>query len=458
MQISITIKDDELPERLEQVFKIVPRAVWCRRASDLSDRERQNPLLGVYFDERYVIERFLDRALRHWAQHGRLPSVSSEPEGGRYYDLYSFIHVLTSVYPRLSPKGQVRVRGYLRSGLQSEDGLAAFAHELSVAVHLWSMDFDVDFTDIEDRARFDILATKDDLRLEVDCKTHSADVGRQIHQRRAIELFHRVTPAFKIFAKPEIGRTVDVVLPGRLRGADSYMNAVASTIRDAIAQDKSLSVPQIADVSLGGFAIEDEPTLFTKAPTADALARIAERLGRTYRHVHWFGSPNEQAAVVAIVSSREPDQVVDYIYRQLKKSAERQFSGANPALVAANLLDLTSEQLRELASGPSELGNIANHLFAGPDREHLFGVAFVSPADMPTPVDIYGARLASRGMALLFRREGHPLAQDPRLSLFKPHGHPNGLAFLDHLPFWVARVGPIDPQARLGKPPIRRVE
>jgi len=230
---------------------------------------------------------------------------------------------------------------------------------------------------------------------------------------------------------------------------------VASTIRDAIAQNKSLSVPQIADVSLGGFAMEDEPTLFTKAPTADALARIAERLGRTYRHVHWFGSPNEQAAVVAIVSSREPDQVVDYIYRQLKKSAERQFSGTNPALVAANLLDLTSEQLRELASGPSELGNIANHLFAGPDRGHLFGVAFVSPADIPTPV---GARLASRGMALLFRREGHPLAQDLRLSLFKPHGHPNGSAFLDHLPFWIARVGPIDPQARLGEPPIRRVE
>jgi hypothetical protein len=44
-------------------------------------------------------------------------------------------------------------------------------------------------------------------------------------------LFLSCTPAFKIFAKPGIGRTVDVVLPGRLRGADSYMNAVASTIR-----------------------------------------------------------------------------------------------------------------------------------------------------------------------------------------------------------------------------------
>jgi hypothetical protein len=218
------------------------------------------------------------------------------------------------------------------------------------------------------------------------------------------------------------------------------MNAVARAICNAIAQNKSLSVPQIAEVGLGGFDIGEEPTLFTKAPTADGLARIAERLGRTNRNVHWFGSPNEQAAVVAILSSREPDQVVDYIYRQLKKSAERQFSGTNPALLAVNLLDLTADQLRELGSGPNELAGLSNHLFASQNREHLFGVAFVSPADTPTPgIDIYGARLASRGMALLFRRPGHPLSEDPRLRLFKPHDAASDHASWDQLPFWRAR-------------------
>src|SRR5262245_18147189 len=136
MLTSITINEDELPARLEQVFKIVPRDVWCGRADDLIDRERQNVLLGDYFDERYAIERFLDRALKHWTQEGMLPSVSG-PDGVQYYRLYSFIHVLTSLYPRLSPKGQARVCGYLRHGLQGEEGLAGFAHELSFAVHLW---------------------------------------------------------------------------------------------------------------------------------------------------------------------------------------------------------------------------------------------------------------------------------------------------------------------------------
>jgi hypothetical protein len=220
------------------------------------------------------------------------------------------------------------------------------------------------------------------------------------------------------------------------------MDAVTSVVSDAIDENKTLSVADVAEVNMGEFRPEDEPTVFTNAPTVQALERIAERLGRTNPHFHWFGSPDDQAAVVAIVSSRKPDEVADGIYRQLKRSADRQFSGSKPALLATNLLDISPDQLRDLASGPSALGAISDRLFASERRAHLFGVAFVSPADMPTRgIDADGAALSGRGMALLFRRDGHPLAHDPRLALFKPHVHPNGSAFLDHLPFWVARVG-----------------
>jgi hypothetical protein len=42
MRISITVNEDELPERFRQVFKILPQDVWRRRAVDLANRERQN--------------------------------------------------------------------------------------------------------------------------------------------------------------------------------------------------------------------------------------------------------------------------------------------------------------------------------------------------------------------------------------------------------------------------------
>jgi hypothetical protein len=438
MRISITVNEDELPERFRQVFKILPQDVWRRRAVDLANRERQNPHLGDYFDERYTIERFLDRALVHWSRRNRFPPVRG-PDGGRYYQLYSFIHILSSVYPCLSPRGHLRVQGYLRHGLQSEVGLAAFAHELAVAVHLWSAGFDVEFTDIEERARFDILATKDGLHLEVDCKTASADVGRQIHRRRALELWHRINPILARLLKTGGERTVDIVLPGRLHGAEAYMNAVAKVVSDAIDQGKSLSMADIADVSLGEFDLQDEPFLATEP--SQALERVVERLGRVNREVVCLGSREEHAAVVAIVSSREPDKVAEGIYRALKESAAGQFSGTNPVLLATHLQDLSPHQLRELASGPSALGAISNRLFGGKHREHLFGVAFVSPADMPSEaIDIYGAALSSRGTALLFRREDHPLSQDPRLVLFEHHDRPYAPTLLERLPFWTVRA------------------
>jgi hypothetical protein len=64
MRVSTTINEDELPDRFRQVFSIVPKDSWYRRARADADRERQNSFLAEYFDERYPIERFLT--------HGRL--------------------------------------------------------------------------------------------------------------------------------------------------------------------------------------------------------------------------------------------------------------------------------------------------------------------------------------------------------------------------------------------------
>jgi hypothetical protein len=422
MRISTIIDESELPDRFQQVFKIAPKEAWRHRAQYLVARERKNPFLKDYFDERYSIERSLARALEYHQHWGRFPPVRGA-QAGRYFELYSFVHILSGVYDRLSPKGQSRVRGYLKGGLKSDAGLAPFAHELAVAAHLWTAGFDLEFMDTEGRARFDILARKGGLDLEVDCKTASGDVGRQIHRRRALELFNRIHPALDWHLEKGGGRTVDIVLPGALHGVDTYMNAVTNAVSDAIAQDKWLSISDVAEVSLGAFELHDEPALIAGPPARQDLEIVAERrLGRANAHVVCVGRPGH-GAVVAVVSSRRRDRVVKGIYRELKESAQGQFGGANPALLAIRLLDLTMPQLRELASqGPGNFGAISNRLFARDRRAHLFGVAFVSPADVLTEsMGAAGIEFSDRGLALLFRRQGHPLAQDPRLVLFQHH-------------------------------------
>jgi hypothetical protein len=418
MRVSTIISESELPDRFRQVFKIASKEAWRHRAEYLIARERENPFLKDYFDERYSIERSLARALEYREQWGRFPPVRGSHG---YFELYSFVRILSGTYERLSPKGQSRVRGYLKNGLKGDAGVAPFAHELAVAVHLWIAGFDLEFTDTEGRGRFDILARKEGLDLEVDCKTASGDVGRQIHRRRALELFNRIRPALDRYLEKGGGRTVDIVLPGALRAAENYMNAVRDAASEAIAQDKSLSISDVAEVSLGAFEFREEPALIAGRPTRQDIECVAERrLGRANTHVVCVGRPGH-GAVVCAVSSRRPDRVVDGIYRELKESAQGQFGGTNPALLAIRILDLTMAQLRELASeGPGSFGVISNRLFARDCREHLFGVAFVSPADdLTEDMGSAGVEFSDRGLAVLFRRQDHPLSQDPRLVLFQ---------------------------------------
>src|SRR6516165_4159009 len=81
MRVSTRIDANELPDRFREVLKIIPEASWQHRARFLADRERQNPFLEQYFDERYAIERCIVRALAHWRRWGTFPSVRHD---GRY--------------------------------------------------------------------------------------------------------------------------------------------------------------------------------------------------------------------------------------------------------------------------------------------------------------------------------------------------------------------------------------
>jgi hypothetical protein len=134
--------------------------------------------------------------------------------------------------------------------------------------------------------------------------------------------------------------------------------------------------------------------------------------------------PGEAAVVIAIESNR-PDKVVEGIYRALKDSAERQFTRARPALLAVRLTDLTNSQLIGLASREYGLAAISSRLFASLDRQHLFGVVFLSPSQSLTEVrltDQEAVRIQNRGSALLFRNHNYPLATDPRFTALRLFG------------------------------------
>src|SRR5260370_7300038 len=122
MRVSTAINEDELPHSFRQTFKIAPKEAWQRRAGHLDARGHQNPFLKEYFDEKYSIERSLARALHYQQVFGQFAPVRGA-QAAQYYKLYSFVHILSSVYDRLSPKRHSRLPAHLTVGLTTTSRL-----------------------------------------------------------------------------------------------------------------------------------------------------------------------------------------------------------------------------------------------------------------------------------------------------------------------------------------------
>jgi hypothetical protein len=417
MRVESRTHQNELPAIFRQLFAIAPIDLWRRRSDELAGRERQNPFLGRYFDEKYSTERMLPQVLSYRKSTGRYPSIGGTRDH-EIFKLYSFATALTRVYANLSSRAQGRLRGMVRDGLNRESGLAPVALEMAVATHLSNGGFDVDFVDLEGQQRFDFLARKEGIELEVDCKTVSGDVGRPVHRHRALELFHLIQSALAEQVNKCQSKAVRIIIPDSLHGSSEYMGRLSHLVLRSIREQRDLSAQGLGEVRLTDLDAANGAFGRAEEPSEDELAQIIlNTFGTPDAHAISMHSPGI-AAVVAVIGSRKTSGVVDGIYRPLKSSAKRQFTRRNPALLAVRLTDLTSPQLDQLALDESNgFGAICNRLFAKENRHHLYGVVFLAAPQPLTGFRFPGGQVFDeRGTALLMRRDAHPYARDPRLN------------------------------------------
>jgi hypothetical protein len=421
MRADTTAFGVELPAIFRDLFRIAPWEWWRRRERELDAREQRNPYLAEYFDDKFPLERALTRAMAYRRATSRYPSINDSADV-QYYQLYSFAFAVVRTHANLSPRGQTRLCGYLKDGLKSDSGLAPVALEMAAAVHFWAADFDVELTDMEDRGQFDFLASGEGIEMEVDCKTVSGDIGRSIHRLRMLDLFRRCQPAIRACLARGGGTIIRIIIPAALHGREEYMKSVVALAIAAAEQEKTLGADGVATVEVTRFQLDQDLFHNQRKPIQAELAHlVGQYTGNANPHAMSVHRPGEGAVVIAIESNR-PDKVVEGIYRALKDSAERQFTRTRPALLAVRLTDLTNNQLLGLTSREHGLAAISSRLFASLDRQHLFGVVFLSPSQSLTEVpltDQEAVRIQNRGSAVLFRNHKYPLATDPRFAALR---------------------------------------
>jgi hypothetical protein len=323
---------------------------------------------------------------------------------------------LVKVYERLSEKGRTRLAGSVRDALKNTTGLVSVETELRMAAHLMQKGFDVDFTDLEQRERFDLLASKAGIEIEVDCKSVSADVGRSIHGRRFRDFVARLR-ALRQLSQHSGGLLVHIKIPDNLHDdardlAVETNSAISDALKNDISIDRSASV---GNVRVRAFDLWESP--FSQRPTVSESdlssfitksLRPPENLNALSHYVPGIG------AVVIVIESGRQDRVVDGIYRQLKDSALSQFSGNRPAVLCVRLRDINADQLTAVAGEEMNgLGRIATRLLRAENRRHIAGISYMSPSG--TLSRSAANAVQDRGTAYYFLNPNNPSEAMSRL-------------------------------------------
>jgi hypothetical protein len=374
-----SMRERDIPTVMRSVFRVAPYKLWKHRWNEWAEQEKANPFLTDYLNTQFRIERSFEVTYEYYLSRHKVPEL--DPLG---YELFSFLALLVGVYQRLSPKGQTRLAGSVRDGLQNTSGLVPVEVELRVAAHLMQNGFDVEFTDLEGRERFDLLAAKPGLEIEIDCKSVSGDVGRSIHARRFREFAGHLLPSIRKLAQIGGGFLVHITIPENLQGDMRGLAADANAaISDALVSGVPIEAAQAhGKVRISTFDLTQGPfgqqTAVTEADLSAFLIKslgLRENLNSVTHYVPGSG------AVIMVMQSERPDRVVDGIYRQLKGSVGRQFSGERPAVLCVRLRDINANQLVNLAKDKTNgLAMIATRLLRADSRSHVAGISYISPS------------------------------------------------------------------------------
>jgi len=414
---------------LRQTIGITGIGFWRKRHDEFRILIQGNPLMASYIDEKFSIERGMERALQYKRNTGKFPNMMNTSDNS-ILKLYSFTLMIAQVYQNLSAAGKKRLSGMLRDSLQSDHGVAPLAFEMGVAADLMRRGFDVRFNDMEGSG-FDYIATRRGIQFEVECKTISGDLGRQIHRRRLFQfggLISRAMSECLASGAPQ-GHFARVVLPGELHGRQEYMQELAALVERVLRSRADFEQADIGKSDYASFPISGSPFDLDRHGALDQV-----KFNEFLKSKNIMANGNsllkfrpKHSAVVVVLISAKPDKVVPGLLRQIKAGAT-QFSENVPAALCVELTNVGEDQLLRLMDAPSDLNKptafqvATGEFFKSSKRQHVHTLAFYAPGHFKTSTRTTGSQkethLQEGGRFLSYTNKRNQFAPNQEYKLF----------------------------------------
>lgn len=414
----------ELPGLLERFLSITGPEIWNKRFQWLVNEILANRFMEEWLREHHGIALELDAFITGIQRTGEFPSQLRNKDE---YNLFAFVAGVVSIHDHLSPSGKARLKGMLLDGLKTDKGLLPLHHEITTGMHLMGRGYDVECHDLERGGGVDYIARKDGIEIEVECKMFTGDLGRKIHRRRCLNLYKTLFPIVqRVATSATRGIGIRITLPSHLTPNLRQHAGIAETLSQGIVGGNKLTRTEYCEVEVKDFLIAESPFTAShprelKREDVEALAQ--KLFGNSNPNLMIYFSPKTKA-VVAYVESRERDEVLKGMDRQLRESSKGQFTGTRPGILAVQLEDLSSDQMHNLAKSDSTeyesatgLQVMTSWLLSKPNRSHIHSVAYRSHGTL-----LFGKRpedgLMESGIAYVIKNPNNLYYNDERCKVF----------------------------------------
>ncbi|VIO68778.1 hypothetical protein CI1B_23530 [Bradyrhizobium ivorense] len=326
MKVVIPSELVALGQYLPRFLGLVGERLWFKRLDQLDAAQHRSPFNWKIISDYHWLEMAIGFQHDVLMKEGVLrPELVDE----LIVAALKFAASTVEIHARLSPLGQKNLEGRLRDCLKAETSYASLFLELDLAQRLMDAGFDVSFADMEGTGQFDLLFGKDSFVGEVECKSQSADAGRQIHRKDFYRFMEAILPALEVQRAACRREVLLITLDTRLSPSTSDQARLLTAVRSILADGARTSFAG------GGFVLE---RLNFDAVVPDQSMSGPEALykacGTAFgANTHISGGLTAEGGCLVVMRSKREDDTSKPLLEAMRKAAS-QLSGQRPGFIA----------------------------------------------------------------------------------------------------------------------------